>query len=234
MKTLFIPLKQSPEDEGGGGGGGNNTPNPTPNPTPTDADKEKERLYNENLELRKKAKENEAKAQQALDEIAALKKSGHKTAGDWQKLAETLEKENQELQGKFKKTNEAFVNTLTSSRLREEALKQGAKADMVDLIDSMEFSEIEADIDENNRFVVKGVETAVSNLKKLRPSFFDLKQAPQFNKGGVSTPGQPKGLAEAKEAFLAAMKNRAKNPAAYNQAHLDYQKAIKEAKTASK
>lgn len=236
MKTLFIPFKLAPEDEGGGGGGNNpnNTPNPNPNPAPTEGEKEKERLLNENAELRKRQKEEAAEKQRLADELAALKKAGHKTSGDWQKVAEAAEAEAQTWKSKFEKANGAFVNTLVSSRLREEALKQGAKADMVDLIDSMEFDEIEAAIDENNRFNVKGVDTAIANLKKLRPSFFDTAQPPKFNKGGPSGNAPAGDLASAKQKYLEAMKNRHKNPAAYNQAHLDYQKAIIEDRKASK
>lgn len=221
----------------------NNTPNPNPNPNPTppntppatdEATKEKERLLSENQALRKAQKDAEAERQRVQDELAALKKAGHKTTGDWQKVAETAEQEAKTWKEKHENANRAFVNTLVSGKVREEALKQGLKPDLVDLLDSMEFEEIEANI-EGGKFSVKGADTAISNLKKLRPSLFSEAQPPKFNAGGPSaTPGAPMGLKDAEEKYLAAMKNRYKDPAAFNKAQLEYQKAIFEARKAKK
>lgn len=237
MKNIFFPFLFEETTGGEGGSGGNGTPNTPPNtanPPPAD-DKEKERLLNENAELRKKSKETESALQQVRDEIANLKKAGHKTSGDWQKVAEALE---QELAG-VKSTNEklkgAFENTIVSSRIREEALKQGVKPDMVDLLDSLPFAEVEFSLDEQElKFNLKGVDSAVANLKKLRPSLFGAAPPPQFNKGTPGAPQAPKTAEEAKAAYLAAHKNRFKDPVAFTKAAENYQKAIQEARKAKK
>lgn len=240
MKNIFFPFLLDAATEGGGGGGGNPNPNPTPDPNkpaPTEAEKERDRLVAENAEVRKKAKANEDALNAIKLEIAELKKAGNKTQGDWQKVAEQTETEKAELLSENTNLKAAFKNTLVSSRIREEALKQGAKADMVDLIDSMEFSEVEFNLDPASmKFNLKGVETAVGNLKKLRPSFFDTKAPPAFNKGGPSggNPGAPKTVDEAKKHYLDAMRTRHKDPVKFNEAHLNYQKALTEAKKTSK
>lgn len=219
-----------------------NTPNPNPNtpppspPPPTDEkEKEIQRLLNENKSLREKNKEFDTSLLSVREELSALKKAGHKTNGDWQKLAETHETEAKTWKDKYEKANSAFIGTLTGGKLREEALKQGLKPDLVDLLDGMDFDEVEAIIDENNRFNVKGVETAVSNLKKLRPSLFTDARPPSFNPGGPGgTPPAPKSLEEAEAAYLEARKNRFKDPAAWNKAQTDYRKAINEGRKAKK
>lgn len=242
MKNIFNSLKQAPEGDEGGGGGGTNTTqtqttqqNTQTQSTQSEVDKEKERLLNENAELRKKTKEYESSLQQVRDEIANLKKSGAKTSGDWQKVAEQLEGEVENLKASNEKLKEGFKNTLVSSRLREEALKQGAKPDMVDLIDSMQFDEIEFNLDEEQlRFNLKGVDAAIAGLKKTRPSFFGATPPPQFNKGGPGAPSKPQGLEDAKANYLKAMKNRYKDPVAFQEATKVYQQAIFEARKAKK
>lgn len=218
----------------------NATPTPpasTPPATPpaSEADKERERLLTENAEIRKKAKEADAEKQRLSDELAALKKAGHKTSGDWQKVAEVNETEARTWKEKAEKLTKAFSATIVGGKLREEALKQGAKSDMVDLIDSMDFDEVEFALDEENlRFNVKGVDTAISNLKKVRPSFFGSKEAPKFNAGGPGAPQAPKTLEDAKANYVAALKLRNKDPVKFNQAYAAYQQAITDARKASK
>lgn len=215
-----------------------NTPNPnTPDPNkpnpPDEAAKERERLLTENASLRKAQKDAEAERQRIADENAALKKAGHKTTGDWQKVAETAETEAKTWREKHEKAQAAFVNTLVGGKVREEALKQGLKPDLVDLLDSMAFDEIEAGI-EDGKFNVKGTDTAIANLKRLRPSLFQEAQPPRFNAGGAGTPPAAKTLEDAKNNYLAALKNRFKDPQKFNQAHLEYQKALSEARKAKK
>lgn len=241
MKTLYMPLFLMDEanDGGGQGGGGNttttnNTGNQQQNQQ-SDADKERERLLTENAELRKKQKDAETALSSVRDEIANLKKAGHKTAGDWQKVAEALEQEVTGLKSTSEKLKAAFENTIVTSRIREEALKQGVKPDMVDLLDSLPFAEVEFALDEENlKFNLKGVDTAVGNLKKLRPSLFGAAPPPQFNKGTPGAPGKPATLEDAKSKYLAAHKNRFKDPVAFKAAAEVYQNAIFEARKAKK
>lgn len=220
----------------------NTDPTPPVDPTKTpepksEFEKERERLATENANLRKNLKDYEAQQNQLREELSALKKAGHKSTNDWQKLAELNETEAKTWKDKYERTNKAFVNTLTSSKIREEALKNGLKPDLVDLLDTMELPEVEAIIDENNRFNVKGAETAVQNLKRLRPSLFQEAQAPKINAGGASgmtQTGNPKNLAEAKTAYLEARKNRFKDPNGFMQAQINFQKAAIEARKAGK
>lgn len=214
-----------------------NTPPPA-NPPPADDPKQKEldRVLTENAAIRKSLKDAEAARTQQAEELAALKRAGHKNTGDWQKVAETAETEAKTWKEKHEAANRAFVNTLVGSKVREEALKLGFKKDLIDLLDAMEFEEIQADI-EGGKFNVKGADVAISNLKKLRPSLFDEVQPPKFNAGGASSGlsnSAPGSLKEAEAAYLAALKNKFKDPAAFNQAHLNYQKAIFEARKAKK
>ena len=246
MKTIYIPLfKMDEATEGGGsGGGGGNSGASATNTNQNQADpspeitKERERLQSENAELRKKQKATEDKMVQLGEELANLKKSGAKGVGDWKKVAEDQEKEIETLKASNTAMKEGFRNTLVGARLREEALKQGAKADMVDLIDSMSFDEVDFKLDDQAmKFSVSGVETAITNLKKVRPSFFDVKAAPKFNNGNGGGQGGGSGatdLEAAKSNYLAAHKNRIKDPAKFNQAHLEYQKALTAAKAAKK
>lgn len=238
MKTIFFPFRLDEANPDGGGGGGGNTPNP-PNPNPpqqTEAEKERDRLLAENAEVRKKAKANEDSLNALKLELAELKKAGAKGSGDWKAVADQLEETVKTLTASNENLKAGFKNTLVSARLREEALKQGAKADMVDLIDSMEFSEIEFNLDEQNmKFNLKGVDTAVANLKKLRPSFFDAKQPPNFNgnpPGGGGGGGGEAGLEGAKKEYLAALKEKHKNPARYEKAHKAYHEEILKARKA--
>lgn len=215
----------------------NQNPNPNPNPAPpSDADKEKERILNENAQLRKQLKDSDTKLTQFSEELSNLKKAGHKNSGDWQKLAETHEQEAKSYKEKFENASKAFVNTLTSSKVREEALKQGFKQDLVDLLDNMELDGVEAVIDENNRFNVKGVETAVGNLKKLRPSLFTEAAPPKFNAGGANAPHNPgpTTVKDAQAAYLEARKNRFKDPVTYQKALETFSKAALESRKAKK
>lgn len=219
----------------------NNTPDPVPNTPPVtdppavdERQKELDRVLLENADIRKKQKDAETRANAAAEELANLKKAGHKTSGDWQKVAEAAEAEATTWKAKFEKSNQAFVGTLTSAKVREEALKAGLKADLVDLLDTMDFAEVEATIDENNRFNVKGAELAIKNLKVLKPSLFETKAPPKFNAGGPSTPGAPNTVEGAKEKYLIALKNRMKDPVGYLAAHKEYQAAVFEARKAKK
>lgn len=204
----------------------NTNPNPNPNPNPvlpTEAEKEKERLATENANLRKQLKETDTKLTQFSEELTNLKKAGHKNSGDWQKVAEANETEAKTWKEKYEKSNSAFVNTLAGGAVREEALKNGFKPDLVDLLDTMDLPDVEVVIDENNRFNVKGAQTAVQNLKKLRPSLFQEATPPKFNAGGGGNGGggngsAPTNVKEAKEAYLLARQNRAKDPETYKKA----------------
>jgi hypothetical protein len=201
----------------------NNQPPKTHDTPPPQTDAEKERLANENANLRKQLKETDGKLTSLADELSGLKKAGHKNSGDWQKVAEQNENEAKTWKEKFEKSNSAFVNTLAGSAVREEALKNGFKPDLVDLLDSMDLPDVEVVIDENNRFNVKGATTAVQNLKKLRPSLFQEATPPKFNSGGGGNGGgggggQPTTVKEAQAAYLEARQNRAKNPEAYKKA----------------
>jgi hypothetical protein len=206
-----------------------------PNNTPDPRQAELDRVLTENQNLRKSLKETEGKFTSLETQLKDLQKAGHKTSGDWQKVAETAENEAKTWREKHSTANQAFVNTLVSAKVREEALKNGFKKDLVDLLDSMEFDEIEASI-EDNKFNVKGAENAISNLKKLRPSLFETPPPPTVNNGipGNGSPGAPKTVENAKAAFQAAFKLRYKDPTAFNKAQLDYQNAIFEAKRAKK
>ena len=231
MKHIFFPFLMDEANPAGGAGGGG-TPNPTPDPNkpaPTEAEKERDRVVAENVELRRKQREIDATAKTNAERVAALEKAGNKTSGDWKAVAETAEKEANDWKAKFETANTAFVNTLTSSKVREEALKQGLKPDLVDLLDTMDLPDVEAEIDANNRFNVKGVETAIKNLKVLKPSLFSEKQPPQFNPGGASGGAGGGAVTDVKTAqanYLAAHKNRMKDPQAFNKAHSDYQNAL--------
>lgn len=215
-----------------------NTTTTEPNTSTQTDEKQKEidRLLTENQNIRKISKDNEAALNLVKEEIANLKKAGHKSSGDWQKVAEAFEAEAKTSKDKYEKATKAFVNTLTGAKIKEEALKNGFKADLVDLLDTMEFDEVDAFIDENERFNVKGYDVAISNLKKLRPSLFDSANPPQFNNGQPNNgkPSPPKNLEDAKLAFIAATKTRTKDPAAYNKANMEYQKAIIEDRKSKK
>lgn len=241
MKTIYFPhFLMDEANPGGSGGGGGNPPNPTPNPdpnkpAPTEAEKERDRLLAENTEVRKKARANEDALNALKLEIAELKKAGAKGSGDWKAVADQLEETVKTLTASNENLKAGFKNTLVSARLREEAMKQGAKADMVDLIDSMEFSEIEFNLDEQNmKFNLKGVDTAVANLKKLRPSFFDAKKVPDFNgrQPGAGGGAENTTLESAKTEYLAALKEKHKNPARYEKAFKTYQEEILKARKA--
>ncbi len=233
MKNIFFPFRMEGVNENPPGNG---TPPSTPPVTPpakSEHEKELERVMQENASLRTKSKDAETKAQQALDEIANLKKAGNKTSGDWKAVAETAEAEADKWKKKCETLNTAFVNTIVGGKVKEEALKNGYKPDLTDLLDGMQFDEIECDVDDNLRFNLKGVDTAIANLKKVKPSLFGEKQPPQFNAGGGGGSGgsAPKGDVEStKAAYLIAFKNRLREPDKFNVALAAYQKAIRESK----
>jgi hypothetical protein len=211
----------------------NPNPNPNPNPPITDEkQKEIDRLLTENQNLRKSTKDTEAKVTTLSEQLSALQKQGLKGSEDWKKLAETNEQEATTWKTKFTQVNEAFVGTLVSSKVKEEALKLGLLPEAVNDLDTLAFDEVEAVIDANNKFNVKGAEVAASNLKKLRPHWFKNGAAPNFNHGanGGGAPTQAEGLQSAKEKYETALKNRAKDPDGFAKAHKDYQAAIFEAR----
>lgn len=205
----------------------NTPPNEPANTPPDERQKEIERLLSENQNLRKTNKEASERLNALETSLTEMKKAGHKSNGEYQKLWEESEKQNEVLKGKYQTTVEAFKGTLTSQKVKEEALKNGFKPDLVDLLDTMHFEEIDTVIDENNRFVVKGAEQAVKRLKATRQSLFAEPKAPSFNPGGPGAPpSKPGSLEEAKARYQAALANRNKNPVEFNKAHTEYQSAI--------
>lgn len=193
---------------------------------------ERERLLNENSKLRKSLKETNDKFKTLETEIDEMKKSGHKSKGDWQKYAQMMEEKLAEVTKKHKDAVNAFHNTLVSGKVREEALKKGLKPDLVDLLDNMEMESVVAEI-ENGKYNVRGYDTFIDNLKRDRPSLFTTPNPPKINSG--SNPGFEGGNnttseKDAKEKYLAALANRAKDPKAFAAAAVEYHKAIKDSR----
>lgn len=211
----------------------NPDPNPNPNPTPPDErQKEIDRLLAENSSLRKVTKDNETKLSTLEQTVKSLQTAGHKTAGDWQKVAESQEAEAKQWKEKFEKANTAFVTTQKMGKVKEEALKLGLLPEAVNDLDALEFEEVAVAIDSNNQFRVSGADVAARNLKVIRPHWFKNATPPNFNPGGNGNPpppGAPKKLDELKAAYQTALRGGKQSeikPAleAYNSALLESRK----------
>lgn len=200
---------------------------------PDEKQKEIDRLLAENQNLHKAKKETEGKVQTLTERLTALEKQGLRGSEDWKKLAETHEQEAKTYKEKHETSSTAFVGYLQSSRVKEEALKLGLLPEAVSDIDSLSFDEVEVAID-GTRYNVKGAEVAAQNLKRLRPHWFKSEKAPNFNPGanGGGAPTQSETLAQAKEKYETALKNRLKDPEGFTKAHQEYQKAIFESRKA--
>lgn len=197
-----------------------NPPNQTPpnnqppaNPPPAQPDerqKEIDRLLAENANLRKANNETSTKLSTLEQTVKQLQTAGHKTAGDWQKVAETAEKERDEWRGKFENVNKAYVETKKFEAVKEQASKLGLLPEAMNDIEALEFQEVAVAIDSHGRFMVSGADHAANNLKKIRPHWFRAATPPAFNPGGGGNPppaanGTPD-LAKAKAEYQAALR----------------------------
>lgn len=211
----------------------NQNQNNNQNQAPDEKQKEIDRLLEENGTLRKAQKDTESTLGTLKQELDGLKKSGMKGDQKWQELAQTYESENSELKKQVSTKESAFIGYLSNARVKEEALKLGLRPEAVGDIDSLDFDEVQVAI-EGSRYNVKGAEVAAQNLKKLRPHWFKDEKAPNFNPGanGGGAPTQSETLAQAKEKYETALKNRFKDPEGFQKAYKDYQAAIFESRKA--
>lgn len=129
-----------------------------------------------------KSKLREVSQKEKDRESASLKEKGQ-----WKEAAERAERERDEEKSAREESESRFRNSLRSSRVVELALKAGLRPEARDDLDLLDLDEVEVESTDSGRYIVRGADRFVENLKKRKPYLFktgDGKGAPTFNGGG--------------------------------------------------
>lgn len=215
MKHIFWP-KMAPADENNSGGSsGGTTDNPNDNGSgnePSEVEQLKEQLAAE-----RKAKEQlSSQVTKLSEEFTTLKRQAHKGKEDFKALSESLEKENGELKSTLQKFKDAVNHTARVGEVKAAALKAGLREEAVGDLESMDLSEIQVEIDDNNVIRVKGADDYAAKLKKLKSYMFKAPADPNFNAGNGGGGGNNGGGGEkvTREQWQKAFTERNKSPEA--------------------
>jgi hypothetical protein len=128
-------------------------------------------------------------AKKARDDLKKIEEERLKQANDWKTLAENAGKERDQEREARTQSESLFKNTLKSSRIAELAVKAGLRPEARDDLDHLELEGVVVESTDTGRYLIRGAEAAVENLKKLKPHWFTTPKAPTVNSGG----GRPAG-----------------------------------------
>lgn len=126
---------------------------------------------------------------EAEDKLKKLEEDKLKETGRYKDLYETTAKERDEAREGGTRAESLFKTSLRSQRVEALAEKLGIREEARDDLDHLDLSEIEVEATENGRYIVRGADKFVENLKKSKPHWFNDKKTPPFNpKGGGGVP----------------------------------------------
>lgn len=129
-------------------------------------------------DAQKKLGELEAQIQQSQQKALQEKQ-------DWKTLAEQNGTKAKDWEDKYKGSNQAFINTLKHQAVQMAAVKQGLRPEAEGDLDLVPMDDIECELTDGGRFIVRGADGYVADLKKKKAHWFKDAAAPIVNGGGA-------------------------------------------------
>lgn len=167
----------APDPASAGGAGG--APASAPAPVSTVSKAEFDRVLSELHGFKNQAKE-------LLDAKNKSEEENLRANKQWKELAERHEKTAKDWQEKFSGLSQSVVKDKKISAVREAALKSGIRQEALQDLEMLELRDVQVETTSTGRINVLGAETAISNLKTLRPHWFGGSSGPGVN---TNTPG---------------------------------------------
>lgn len=120
--------------------------------------------------------------------LEAIEKKKSEDSGDFKNLYEAEKKNREELEGKYQGLKTSMVVSEKHKAASAALVKAGIAADMLQILDSEGFEDLQHEATTQGRILIHGVDLFVDKFKKRFPSAFPKGSAPPINTGGGGSP----------------------------------------------
>lgn len=209
-------------DGGGSGGAGGKKDDPK---TVDFADHK--RALDDMHKFKSAARESKERADKLQGELDAAKASSEQEKGNYKSLWESEKTAREEEKRNSERLKASVVRSERFRAVFPELKKAGLRDDAQNLIDKMDFDEIEVEATSNGRFLCHGTDLVVEKMRKEYPYAFEQKKAPKVNSSGGSSGGAGDGKQEWTPAKLVELEGQCRrkgNMEPYKSAYAEYLK----------